>query len=115
MSRFSALATQASKVCAGVFGDRFVYETLNGVAYFISAMKYETQIAVGLGIGIDSKQTEFGIPFGEICLEPKQGDLITESSGNTWEVLTCIDMGPGEWRVSVHLVDSRHAIAGDRV
>jgi hypothetical protein len=115
MSRFAVLARRTSAVCAGVFGNKVIYETLDGVARHITAMKYQSQVDVGLGLGIDSVATEFGIPFTELGTEPTQGDLITDHSKQTYEVVTTLDMGSGEWRVSVQLVDSRHVIAGDKI
>jgi hypothetical protein len=120
MSRFAALARRTSGVCSRVFGDKVIYETSDGLACHITATLYQNQVDAGLGVGIDSTMTEFGIPFTELKAEPQQGDLITTNAGQTFEVIAPLDMGHGEWRVSVQLVDERHsneeaAVAGDRI
>jgi hypothetical protein len=120
MSRFAALARRTSGVCSRVFGDKVIYETADGIACHITAMHYKNQGDAGLGVGIDTVVTEFGIPFTELKAEPKQGDLITTNAGQTFEVIAPLDMGHGEWRVSVQIVCERNfneeaAVAGDRI
>jgi hypothetical protein len=109
MSRFDQLAGGTMRLNAQVFGDRVIYEYAEGHSDSICAIHYRQHEEVSLGVGIDSHTDQFGIPLQQMNRAPIPGDKITYR-GATYEVVSLVEEGMAEFRVSVHLVDARHAI-----
>lgn len=115
MSHWNRLAAMAMNMNTRTFGEQMVYEYADGSAVNIRIIPYTVHETLGLGMGVDTASHQFGIPICSLNRRPQTGDLITQAN-ITYEVLSVVEEGIAEYRVSAHMVDARnHTLASDHV
>lgn len=115
MSHWHRLAAMAMGINTRTFGEQMVYEYAGGEAVNIRVIPYTEHETIGLGVGVDTASHQFGIPLCSLNRRPQTGDLITHAN-ITYEVLSVVEEGIAEYRVSAHMVDARnHSLALDHV